>query len=382
VEPQMRWTEHIHMLVQLLGFRHPHELFSGRTFADTLRSVWCFIASIVFESQEGFAAYMGTTSAMSSLQECPLMELHKKQRDMIGPARAQETLEAQRIGRGLSCDVEIPTCPPPSSMQPFHRWTPAAYGDVNLSAAEWDRFAVKDSFAGARSCGNHVCRKAVCHKGRLAKLGLCRLNYWSYQKQKNKKGDLVMKRSHGKALRARWSGKGVPPLHTLPPHRGNAQLERTHPFHFKMSPGVLLGPRCNHDLGVLVKLPVLQQDSEDAMVMEKQLQEVNVVVNEQASACTSAASACAHEGDGFPDPPLSPDMEHRAESDENLGKTLLDRVYYQHSGLSQDTLASLSDRLYASTDLGVHNAFVSSLDEMIEGIVAAEYYCVDYSSKD
>ena len=31
-------------------------------------------------------------------------------------------------------------------------------------------------------------------------------------------------------------------------------LEVTHPFHFKMTPGVMLGPTCNHGLGVLLRI--------------------------------------------------------------------------------------------------------------------------------
>ena len=74
---------------------------------------------------------------------------------------------------------------------------------------------------------------------------------------KNAKQKWVMKRVHGKELKARWDGKGMPPIHKKPPHRGMPQLERTHPFHFKMSPGPMLGPLCNHDVGILLKLPIL-----------------------------------------------------------------------------------------------------------------------------
>ena len=68
-----------------------------------------------------------------------------------------------------------------------------------------------------------------------------------------------MKRVHGKELRKRWDRKGMPPIHTKPPHRGMPQLERTQPYHFKMSPGPMLGPRCNHDVGIIVKSPLFEQ---------------------------------------------------------------------------------------------------------------------------
>ena len=66
-----------------------------------------------------------------------------------------------------------------------------------------------------------------------------------------------MKRMHGKAWQSRWNRCGIPPVHTLPPLRGMPALERTHPYHYKMSAGTILGPRCNHDLGIVAKLPVL-----------------------------------------------------------------------------------------------------------------------------
>ena len=61
---------------------------------------------------------------------------------------------------------------------------------------------------------------------------------------------------HVLSLTARWDGSGEPPLHMDPPFKGLPQLEVTHPFHFKMTPGIFMGPKCNHDLGVLLRLPI------------------------------------------------------------------------------------------------------------------------------
>ena len=36
-------------------------------------------------------------------------------------------------------------------------------------------------------------------------------------------------------------------------------LERSHAYHCKLTPGVFLGPRCNHDLSILLRLPVLSE---------------------------------------------------------------------------------------------------------------------------
>jgi len=261
VEPQMRWTEHLHMLIQLLGFTHPRDLFRGRAFADTFRAAWSFIASIVFESQEAFAAYLGTSAAMESLRNSSLMPVREKQQKVMGESRARACIDAQLQARGL---LSAPAHDPTSELK-FGTWTPSFYASKAASAAEWEAFAVMDSNAGSQSCGNHVCRATVCHKGRLGKAGFCRLLFWYLQELMDSKGPFL-RRVHGKELQARWDGVGLPPIHDKPPHKGAFKLERTHAFHFKMTPGPMLGPRCNHDLGILLKLPVLGQRSRGALV--------------------------------------------------------------------------------------------------------------------
>ena len=69
------------------------------------------------------------------------------------------------------------------------------------------------------------------------------------------KGEATAVRAHGLQLQPRWSGIGKLPVHTVPPFRGAPAFEVSHPFHIKMSPGIYLGPRCNHDLGVLLRFP-------------------------------------------------------------------------------------------------------------------------------
>ena len=45
-----------------------------------------------------------------------------------------------------------------------------------------------------------------------------------------------------------------PPVCTVPPSVGTPAVEINHPFHFKMTPAMMLGPQCNHDLGILLRL--------------------------------------------------------------------------------------------------------------------------------
>ena len=101
VEPQMRFTEHMHMLIQVLGFSHPRDFFQGRRFVDIFRRVWAYVASITFRSLEGFAQHLGTGSAMERLRQLPLMTAVASQQEQLGPARVTETKLAQLAARRL-----------------------------------------------------------------------------------------------------------------------------------------------------------------------------------------------------------------------------------------------------------------------------------------
>ena len=66
--------------------------------------------------------------------------------------------------------------------------------------------------------------------------------------------------THGHELQKRWDGIGNPPLRFSPPFVGAPALEVTHPFHFKMTPSMLLGPICNHDLNCFLRIPNVDAD--------------------------------------------------------------------------------------------------------------------------
>ena len=132
VEPQMRQTEHLHMLVQLLGFQHPDDFFEIGNFVYVFRRVWSFVASIRFRSQEAFAAYCGSRAAVEALQSAPLIPVTPKPQKMLGTTRAQECLEAQLAARGLRrspCEAETVSTE-------FRYWTTKPHGDRDLSASD------------------------------------------------------------------------------------------------------------------------------------------------------------------------------------------------------------------------------------------------------
>ena len=102
----------MHMLIQLLGFSHPQDLFATDVLPDTFRRLWYFVASISFRSTEGFAHYLNEDVAMQTLASLPLLPLTKKQRGMIGEKRARESLSAQCLARGIDDSQTVPSPPP------------------------------------------------------------------------------------------------------------------------------------------------------------------------------------------------------------------------------------------------------------------------------
>ena len=84
-------------------------------------------------------------------------------------------------------------------------------------------------------------------------MGFCRMYFWHWVQATSQKGEPTAVRAHGLPLQSRWNGTGEPPVGMVPPSRGSALLQQEHPFHTKMTPGITLGPRCNHDLGVLLR---------------------------------------------------------------------------------------------------------------------------------
>ena len=263
VEPQMRLTEHIHMLVHVLGFSSPRQLFDSGGFVNMFRRVWSYFASVCFTSQEAFAVHLRCPEAMGALREAPLMPVTRKQRHALGEHRAEACLRAQKEARGVAHDsVPLDTL----GATVFHRWTPSRYRDIGMSASEWARLAALDANAGSRQSMNHVCLPKTCNKGRWAKIGFCRMFFWHWAQRVSKKtGKMVMARVHGHALQERWTARDLPPVQQVPPQAGMPGLERNHAYHCKMLPGIFLGARCNHDVSPLLRFPVLSAELKSAV---------------------------------------------------------------------------------------------------------------------
>ena len=84
--------------------------------------------------------------------------------------------------------------------------------------------------------------------------------FWNWAQRRSKKGDqMVMARRHGHELQSRWTEGEWPPVQRIPPGEGRPGLERNHAYHCRLAPAVFLSARCNHDLSILLRLPVLDE---------------------------------------------------------------------------------------------------------------------------
>ncbi|CAK0894190.1 unnamed protein product, partial [Prorocentrum cordatum] len=173
VEEQMRKALHIHMLVQILGFSHPDDIFKKNSFLDEFKRLYYYHASVMFRSQEAVAHHFAVPVAMRTTAGLPLFPVTLKQRSMIGSARVEESNLAQTVARGL----DVP--PALSRSVPEYPFFVGSYhGDENVSGSDWGSRAVVEIFSRSRKTGNHVCKPSVCHKG-LLPVAYFKLSYHS-----------------------------------------------------------------------------------------------------------------------------------------------------------------------------------------------------------
>ena len=256
VEEQMRKALHIHMLVQILGFAHPEDIFRDDMLPTVFRRLYWYQASVLFRSTEAFANYTNTSAGPEKLRQQPLMVLTKGQRVKVGGARVQQSNAAQMRGRGMS---EPPSCNDKVLSFPFY--PSRVSGDPDISGEAWAARCVEEIFSRTRKTGNHVCKPSVCHKGRLGNTGFCRMYYWHWSRfVAEDTGRETARRLHGLQLHDRWDGNWPPPTMRHPPNVGLPALETTHPFHFRCCPAALLGPQCNHDVACLIRVPEMPDE--------------------------------------------------------------------------------------------------------------------------
>ena len=331
-EPQLRKSLHLHALMGMVGFINPEALFDRTDVAATFVRVWRYVSSLYFRGPEAFAHMTGSSEAMAALSEEPLLPMKSAQKSMVDSDYVAECEDAQRRARGLepvrSTSVSVPVQAPcaASSSSPSHgdgcllgavstlscvrpridsplvyeSLAPMWLRDAEMCSSAWSARAAKHFNTAYRACGNHTCLPHVCFKGKYGKKGLCRMMYWHWRERPSRqdRSRLVLKRLKGLRLQPRWSvgGKGsaafsLPPVHEHPPLRGMPAVETNHGFACRFNPCGSLGPSCNHDVNVFLRLPVLS-DSVKA-VLEKDFERGGAGCDVDVSAHQEFRSACA-----------------------------------------------------------------------------------------
>jgi hypothetical protein len=176
VEAQARWSLHLHLLLSILGFKHPEDLRKLLTedFAAGVRQIWAWISTKYWCSPEGFASYLAEPAALDALRSAKLVPWKQArpsrgavgQRELLerkpcGVDRIAQTLECQLAARGIP-EEEAGAERPRSRFQ----WTtPDFYRDEHLSSPEWAAKCSLDFNAGVIDSGtgdghpNVVCQQ-------------------------------------------------------------------------------------------------------------------------------------------------------------------------------------------------------------------------------
>ncbi|CAE7035554.1 unnamed protein product [Symbiodinium sp. CCMP2592] len=239
VETTKSMREHLHVLVHLLGFSHPSELLRGN-FRSNFRSVWRYIASVCFHSEEAFARYCGTDAGLEALRRQPLLPVTHKQAALLGP-RAAEAVHAQKTARGVALESVNASDIPDGPHETWRPWPGSYYADLRVSPEQWARQAACHANAAAILFGNHVCLPHVCYKRKSKRKAFCRMLYWHWKLSTNSEGRVTATRVHGLPLQPPLDVDACP-VQTMQPHQG---------------------PSCNHDLSVLFRFGSTALPSED-----------------------------------------------------------------------------------------------------------------------
>ena len=242
--------------------------------------------------------------------------------------------------------------------------TSTVHADATVNAGTWAVHVVQDIAQFTRKVGNHVCRPDVCHKGRLGKRGFCRMFFWHWARHLDTKKGLMAKMCHGLQLHSRWDGRGAPPLHSSPPWIGLPAVETVHPFHFKLCPSMLLGPYCNHDLGVLLRLKEAEKEAEKEKSIEEETKRTETSERAMLEAMRDHEFYCASYA--------SKDSPHI----DGLLTTLADGLRAKEHDIaiaqeagenitSQDMVRRIMHRLIASTNRRMHKGFPEMLTYLL-----------------
>ena len=235
VEPQLRGSLHLHLLLHLYGFTTAKALL--QRFRDALpeltRRLVAWASSVASTSFEAIPRVLALPDPLSSLAALQPLPITASQRPLLQaqlgstwdfafhesvwyPAH-QRPLLAQPPWfdpRPRELQSAPPFCPWPRS---WFRTLPEP-----LPLCEWSRLLLFDLRHATLHCCLHECRARVCYKNNRK---FCRLGFWHWRDVSQWSEPDTWQRCHGQQLQP------IDTVDTSAPTLGRILLERHHPFH-------------------------------------------------------------------------------------------------------------------------------------------------------
>lgn len=194
VEPQQRKVLHVHLLIHLHGFGHPHDLEQHADLRQALCRLWALAVSITCRSVESYADYLDDPAAMSELARLPKLPLTQMEKKKLHPALQSDTPKQQLLHRGLDSSVVLPERP----LGHFTHYTKKDLGNLALTSADWCRLVMRLAADAIPICRlHHICRSDTCFKGLLGSKA-CRMRYFHWCKTLDDRGAFQATICHGR----------------------------------------------------------------------------------------------------------------------------------------------------------------------------------------
>ena len=246
VEPQLRGSLHLHLLLHLYGFSTAEKLLHRFRAAipELTHRLLAWASSLACTSLEALPRVLRFTDSenvLASLQPLPLpVSQQRLLQEQVGSAW---NFELQASAWHVAAQRPVLATPPwidprPEPLQAlpeFCPWPRSCFCDAPdpLPSHSWSRMLLFDLRHAALYCCLHECRPRVCHKGRLGHRGFCRLGFWHWRDVSQWTSPDTWQRCHGHALQDHDM------VGAIPPSLGRLLPERHHPFHTRYNPCAL-----------------------------------------------------------------------------------------------------------------------------------------------
>ena len=235
VEPQLRGSLHVHMLLYIYGFNSPQSLLERFKATQPLleKRLAAWVESILQTSVEQVADTWAPQpdAALAMLRPLPYNDWQK---DALGEDQRESFVSCPGPWYGPA-SVTLPDATECCTFFPYPlqylAWGPEAPAEEFAQCLLWDYRA------SLLACQMHACRAGTCSKGWLGRHGFCRLGFWHWQDVSSPDRPYCWLRRHGRELRCPAS------VRQQHPGLGTFETERRHHWIARHNLAILLTRR-------------------------------------------------------------------------------------------------------------------------------------------